>query len=188
MPYPSPSLLSGHIHRHYWSDRAHERTEFLTELVRQLEESRIPTTVHEGWTCSDLDIYPHGWSALHLCTVQEDHSGGHRLLRLRIDMRPNLQMWWACAGLVTLVYLALLTPAWIASFGAAGIAMLIALSWREGIRRRDLLIAHADRAAEAIGLFAMQPPTPVPTERSVEEALEDVLEGLRPQQLEPVGS
>ena len=186
MPYPAPSLLSGHLHRHYWSDRAHERTEFLSELVRQLDQSGIPTTVHEGWTDSDLDIYPHGWTALHLCTVQEDHSGGHRLLRMRVDMRPNVQMWWACAGLVVLTYLALLTPAWVAAVGASGLAMLVALAWREGVRRRRLLVAHADRAAQAIGLFAMQPSTPVSAERSVDEALEDVIDGLRPQRLEPV--
>lgn len=188
MPYPSPSKLSGNLHRHYWSDRAHERTEFLIELVDRLHSSRIPTTVHEGWTNADLDIYPHGWTALTLCTVQEDHSGGHRLLRVRIGMEPNHQMWWATTGLVILVYLALMTPAWIASVGAAILGGLVVMAWRESIHRRRLLIAHADQAAEAIGLLAMQPTTAAPEDLSVEEAFEGVIEGLRPRRLEPATS
>ena len=205
MPYPQPSPLSGRVHRHYWSDRAHERTEFLTELVDRLVGAGVPTTVHEGWTDADLDIYPHGWVALHLCTVQEDHSGGRRLLRLRISMRPNHQMVWAGAAAAVLALLATLTPAWVAAVGALGLVLLAALAWRVGVQRRELLVAHADQAAGAIGLFAMQPPAaapaPVPAEDTatvgapaerspverVEEAIEGVMivQGRRSQRLEP---
>ena len=157
MPYPSPPRLSGRVHLHYWSESAHERTVFLSEWVARLEAERIPTTVHEGWTRSDLTVYPHGWTSLNVCTVQEDHSGGRRLLRVRLGLVPDDQMGWAAGGVVALVAVGLAVPAVPALVAAAVLTGVAAVAWRVGLERRARVAALADQAAAAIGMVSMRP-------------------------------
>ena len=161
MPYPAPPRLSGVLHRHYWSERAHERTEFLTELVDRLGSERVPTEVHEGWTRDDLTIFPHGWTDVSVRTVQEDHSGGRRLLRVRLQLAPNAQTAWALGGAAALALVAAVTPAPLAAVlavgGAAALVALTAVAWKCGLDRRARLVGLADAAAAAIGLLSMQP-------------------------------
>ena len=157
MPYPPPPRLSGRVHLHYWSESAHERTEFLSEWVARLEAERIPTTVHEGWTRSDLTVYPHGWTSLNVCTVQEDHSGGRRLLRVRLGLVPNAQMGWAAGGVAALVAVGLGVPAVAAVLAAAVLAGVAAVAWRVGLERRARAAALADQAAAAVGMLAVRP-------------------------------
>ena len=184
MPYPAPPRFSGAVHRHYWSERAHERTEFLTELVDRLGAERVPTEVHEGWTRDDLTIFPHGWTDVSVRTVQEDHSGGRRLLRVRLRLAPNGQTAWALGGAAALALVAAVTPAPLAAAlalsGAAALVVLAGVAWKCGLDRRARLVGLADGAAAAVGLLSMQPgaatepePTaePEPTEAAPDESV-----------------
>ena len=203
MPYPTPPRFSGVVHRHYWSERAHERTEFLAGLVERLSAERVPTEVHEGWTRDDLTVFPHAWTAVSVRTVQEDHSGGRRLLRVRLRLFPNAQVRWALGGAAALGLVALATPAVPAAVGAVGLVALVAVAWRCGLERRARLAALADEAARAVGLLSMQPsalPERAPEAEGAEAeaevqgapapagALEGVFEGLRDRQFEPAGA
>ena len=181
MPYAMPSRFSGSLVRHYWSEQAHERTDFLTELVERLGDENVPATVHEGWTSDDLTVFPHGWTSHSVRTVQEDHSGGRRLLRVRIETVANAQMTWALGGGAALAVVALVSPASVAVLGALALFGLGVVAWRVGADRRLRLVALADQAAEAVGLLSMQPAAEAPAEVS----LDGVLDGLRAPQRSP---
>ena len=175
MLYPSPSRLSGRIHLEYWSESARERTEFLSEWVARLEAERVPTTIHEGWTRSDLTVFPHGWTSLQACTVQEDHSGGRRLLRVRLGLTANGEMLWTAGAVVVLVAIGLSAGALPVLATAAVLAAVAVAAWRVGLERRARVAALADDAAAAIGMVpvdaaADREPAAVPVEAGSVEA------------------
>lgn len=152
--YKRPSSLSGTILRHYWSEHCHERTTLLSELVTSLEAEGVPQVVHAGWASNDLDVYPHGWTRLEVCTVQEDHAGGKRLVRMRLRLRPNAQMSWALGGVVAFSLAAAAVPA--VAVCAAALSAVMVVAWREGLMRRSRVAALADEAANRVGLMALE--------------------------------
>jgi GT2 family glycosyltransferase len=122
----------------YWSEQWHDRTQLLNAVVAYLTERRWAKVVDPGWSNHDLIIYCHPWTQVRVCTVQEDHGSGRRLIRVRFQMRPRGIMWLAgCAS----VALAAATGMWVGvSVGVAfGVSLVAALAgvwwhaaWRSG--------------------------------------------------------
>ena len=73
----------------YWDEQWRERTELLDRVVAYFTNHRWAIKVDSGWTDSDVEIYCHPWTVLHLCTAQEDHGSGRRLLRVRYRMQAS---------------------------------------------------------------------------------------------------
>src|SRR5262249_29815779 len=71
----------------YWSEAAHERTELLGLTVVFLQEHGWGKTIDSGWEDWDLEIHGNAWTALQVCTAQEDHGQGKRLIRVRYRLR-----------------------------------------------------------------------------------------------------
>lgn len=165
--YGQPSGISDTVIRHYWSESSHDRTEYLEELVCRLERHGVPHTVRLGWRDYDLDIYPHGWTRLKLCTVQEDHAGGKRLIRVRIQLYPNAQMAWALGLLIAIELTAL--ASWPMILPALALGMLLVLAWREGLTRRGHLLTISDAAAAGVGLLSLQPEDSMEAPQETEE-------------------
>ena len=180
MLYPPPPRLSGRVHLEYWSESARERTEFLTEWVARLEAERIPTTVHEGWTRSDLTVFPHGWTSLRACTVQEDHSGGRRLLRVRLGLSANGEMRWAAGAVAVLAAVGLSASAAPVVATAAVLGAVAVAAWRVGLERRARVAALADAAAAAVGMV----PVDADADRELAEAAVEAT-AVEPAPVEP---
>lgn len=84
-----PMSISGNRSVSYWDEQWRERTELLDRVVAYFTNHRWAIKVDSGWTDSDVEIYCHPWTVLHLCTAQEDHGSGKRLLRVRYRMQSS---------------------------------------------------------------------------------------------------
>lgn len=160
---PPPLPLGGRLTVEYWSEAWHERTQLLGEVVAVLTEQRWARVLDSGWSDWDLQVYCQAWTLARICTVQEDHGGGKRLIRVRFQMLPRasarlvLAAGLAGAGVLTCIH---------AVAGAATAAVVlaaVAAAWRHGATRAARLVGVFSRAATKIGLF------PVGQARSLSE-------------------
>ena len=46
-------------------------------------------TVDSGWSDWDVEVHYHPWTMLQVCSAQEDHADGKRLIRVRYRLRPT---------------------------------------------------------------------------------------------------
>src|SRR5262249_49907965 len=44
-------------------------------------------TTDSGWAAWDLEVYSDPWTNVHVCTTQEEHGSGKRLIRVRFSTR-----------------------------------------------------------------------------------------------------
>ncbi|MBI1745704.1 MAG: glycosyltransferase [Acidobacteria bacterium] len=84
----SPRLpLRGVLTESYWTEAWQHRTQLLDSMVAYLSERRWAKNVDPGWSDWDIEMYCHLWTALQIRTVQEDHGGGKRLIRVQYRLR-----------------------------------------------------------------------------------------------------
>ena len=67
----------------YWSEQGHDRTDLIRALVSVLDERQCIKMVDTGWSHWDLEIPYAPMTNVRLCTAQEEHGGGRRLIRVR---------------------------------------------------------------------------------------------------------
>jgi O-antigen biosynthesis protein len=133
----------------YWSENGVGRLDLLRAVVAYLNDHRWGRTLDSGWSDWDLEIYCHPWTIVQVCTAQEEHGEGKRLVRVRYRLRPSgylKQLAWAALFAAALT---LALPAWpVAGAGAAALAVGAALWWRgtsRAARARTVVNALADR-------------------------------------------
>jgi hypothetical protein len=150
MPFArsTPLRFMGSDTRAYWSVGAGHRLDLLRRVMACLAQYRWGQAVDAGWSDWDLEVYchPHPWTVVRVCTAQEEHGNGRRLIRVRFTLRMTTYgrvLFWA--GLVagactwTLGLPALLTSA--AAF-TTGLWM-----WRRGTFQAAYVMAVFDRVA-----------------------------------------
>src|SRR5262249_19039016 len=81
--------LDGRHWAAYWGETGVGRTELLDGLVDYLTVHRWGKTIDSGWTDWDVELRLHPWTALRVCTAQEEHGGCRRLVRVRYCLRPS---------------------------------------------------------------------------------------------------
>ena len=81
--------LTGIRYVEYWTEDWKDRTELLNLAVSYLTEQGWKMAVDSGWTTWDLEVYFHPWTTVRVNTVQEDHGGGKRLIRVRYRLRTT---------------------------------------------------------------------------------------------------
>jgi GT2 family glycosyltransferase len=141
----------------YWSDKWHERTQLLSAVVAYLTERRWAKVVDPGWSDRDLVIYCHPWTEVRVCSVQEDHGGSGRLIRVRFQMRPRAAMWLASAvGLVTTAVLGAWLGTLIGAATAGGVALALVGVWWHATRCSGRAISVFDYAAGKLELFSCE--------------------------------
>jgi GT2 family glycosyltransferase len=137
----------------YWSEAGDERTELLALFIAWLLEHRWGTAIDEGWSDWDVEAHGHPWTALQVCTAQEDHGGGKRLLRVRYRLR--LTPFARAVGVVSLTAAAAVGVFNIAC-GAAAVLVLGGLLfpawWRGAALARDV-VEGFDGLARGQGLI-----------------------------------
>src|SRR5579872_1350325 len=90
--------FSGRQTTGFWDEAWRERTELLDRIVRYFGDHRWAIKIDSGWTEFDAEIVCHPWTVLQLCTAQEDHGGGRRLIRVRYRLRPSEDLGMLLAG------------------------------------------------------------------------------------------
>src|SRR5262249_13332145 len=85
----NPLSFSGKPIVHYWTEEGAARIELLGTVVAYLNERRWGKTLDTGWRDWDLEIYCHPWTVVQVCTAQEEHGSGKRLIRARFGLRTS---------------------------------------------------------------------------------------------------
>ena len=159
LPSASGRSLSfwGQATAEYWSEKWLDRTELLRVVVAYLTERRWAKVVDPGWSDRDLVIYCHPWTEVRVCTVQENHGSGRRLIRVGFQMRPRSAMWLAC----------LVATAGAAAVGigaglgaglatAAGLLVAMICVWWDAARRGGRAVSVLDHAAGQLELISCE--------------------------------
>jgi GT2 family glycosyltransferase len=73
----------------YWSEDGCQRTQLLGRIMAFLNNHGWGKILDSGWSDGDLEIYCHPWTVVEVCTVQEEHGQGKRLIRVRYRLRAS---------------------------------------------------------------------------------------------------
>jgi glycosyltransferase involved in cell wall biosynthesis len=165
-PWAEPALEMGPVRRlpisgsytvSYWTEQGHERTELLGLFIAYLNEHRWGRTIDSGWENWDLAVYCQRCTVLHICTAQEDHGQGKRLIPVRFRLRAGgyLKLLWLIVLLTAIT--SSLTGIWSLSL-IAGVLTAAGLGlWWRGRHRAAHAVAVWDHLARQLGLVRCRP-------------------------------
>ena len=154
------------MHCQYWSETWDERTALLNRLTAYLSEHRWGKAIDAGWSEWDLKVACYPWSTLRVCTVQEDHGSGNRLIRVRYRQKPS--GWIVPAGALAAVGIVVVVTGpvgWPIAAGGIALTGIALFLWRAATQRAGHLMAVLD--APARDCFASLPRRRQPTPRVV---------------------
>lgn len=136
----------------YWGESHPERTELLQRVVDHLGAHGCGKSIDTGWTDADLEVFHDPWKTVRMCTMQEDHGSGRRLIRIRYQQRlGGLAKAVALLGVVaSLVGVSVNWTAGVACAGAT--AVCLAAVWYSGRRLLRKLANVVDELAVGMGL------------------------------------
>jgi GT2 family glycosyltransferase len=145
------SLSGGRI-AHYWTEDGSGRLEVLGMALAYLNEHRWGKTIDAGWRDWDLEIYCHPWTVVQVCTVQEDHGHGKRLIQVRFRLRTSGYTRLLVGGACASALVAAVSAFWPAAVLAALFAMTGLAAWARGVFRAAQAVAVFDIVARQLGL------------------------------------
>jgi prepilin-type N-terminal cleavage/methylation domain-containing protein/prepilin-type processing-associated H-X9-DG protein len=150
---PEKALLSC-CTTEYWSEDGSGRQELLGLLIAELHEQRWAKTLDTGWERWDLDLFCHPATLVRLTTAEEEHGGGKRLIRVRLQARPSGYFKAALALGAVVAALGALDGSWPAFF-AGLLTVAASLMWFfRGAQRAGSIVAKVQRTAEQLGMIA----------------------------------
>jgi len=91
---------------YYWGAMSIDRIDWVTGVVRRLEEQGWPSKTDSGWSEHDIEVFGSRWSQLQLTTATEDYGEGKRLFRCRLRSSwslPGQVAFWSVLGFELLV-------------------------------------------------------------------------------------
>jgi O-antigen biosynthesis protein len=137
----------------YWTEEWRDRTELLGGVVRRLEELRWPKVIDAGWSEWDLEILRHSWTKVQICTVQEEHGGKKRLIRMRYRVRlRGFAAIGALCGLLLIASAGSVQSSWAAAIMLA-VPVCAAVLWRRCAMRAAEVLRVIDAAASEMNLI-----------------------------------
>jgi len=142
--------LSGWHEEAYWNEEYRGRTDLLRGVIAYLEKHRWGKVIDSGWCDWDLEIFCYRWVTVQVCTTQEDHGSGKRLVRVRY--RQRLRGYTKLLGLAG-VAMAVGTMALDLTIGTVllGLVPVVFLSlWWRGARMAARVVALFDAVAAAM--------------------------------------
>jgi hypothetical protein len=141
----------------YWGEESQERTQLLDSVVTHLESRRWAKVIDAGWSEWDLTVDCTRWSVVQVCTAQEDHGAGKRLIRLRYRLRARpAARALALAGVAGVAGVVLVSPAVAAAVGILFLAACLSAWWR-GLRPAAEVARVFDGVAQGLGLTPCLP-------------------------------
>jgi GT2 family glycosyltransferase len=144
--------LSGSYTAAYWSEEGCERTELLGLVIAYLTEHRWGKTIDSGWSNWDVEIYCHPWTVVQVCTAQEEHGGGKRLIRVRFHLRLSSYTRVLAAASFLAAAMGLVFQSWVAAVVSGLFLAFCPAVWWRGSYRAAHATAVFDRLAGEIGL------------------------------------
>jgi O-antigen biosynthesis protein len=131
----------------YWTEEWKDRSELMSQAAGYLAEHRWGRAIDSGWDDWDLELSGDRWAALQVRTVQEEHGGNRRLIRVAYRLRPRGAVTLAAAaGLAVATGAALVEP--LAAVAPVAVtAGFLAVVWRRAARL-------GGRAAQVIDVVA----------------------------------
>jgi GT2 family glycosyltransferase len=150
---PGPTPLTGIRCVEYWSEQGVGRTDLLRLAIAYLDEHRWGKVIDSGWSDWDLEVYCDRWTIVRMSSVQEEHGGGKRLIRIRfrVLLGPHVKRTAAAAAMTGAVAAAFGTGPAVAT--AAALFWACAALWWRGTRRAAALIAVMDGLAEQLDIW-----------------------------------
>jgi GT2 family glycosyltransferase len=151
--------LNGRYKTAYWNEASRERTDLLREVIAHLDKHRWGKVIDSGWCDWDLEVYCHGWVKVQVCTTQEDHGSGKRLIRVRYRQRLcGYTKLLGLAGLAVAAGVAALEP-FVGAGLLAALPVILAAMWRRGTRLASRVVAVFDTVAGEMKMTRFEPPT-----------------------------
>jgi hypothetical protein len=123
----------------YWGEDQPERTDLLDRIVTHLVTHGCGKTIDTGWSDADLEVFHDPWKIVKICTVQEEHGCGKRLIRVRYRQRlGGLTKAFALLGIVAAAVSLDISPSVGLACLAAVAVGLAAARWSGGRLLRRL--------------------------------------------------
>jgi GT2 family glycosyltransferase len=136
----------------YWSETGHDRTELLDRAVAYFTGHRWGLALDAGWSDWDVAVHCDPGLIVQVCTAQEDHHAGKRLLRVRYRLRPGDDLKTLALASAAAFAAGTLLGSWAALAGGTVLLAVVAGLWWHGRRRAGLVAAAIDAQASQMGL------------------------------------
>jgi GT2 family glycosyltransferase len=147
--------LDGRYKAAYWGETGIGRTELLGRLIDYLAVHRWVKTIDSGWTDWDVELHLHPWSVLRVCTAQEEHGGGRRLVRIRYSLRPSGATYALLAAASVGLGVALAVRPELVLVAAALVAPAGLAAWWRGMVLAGRAIGLIDALASGLGMTSL---------------------------------
>jgi GT2 family glycosyltransferase len=147
--------LDGRHWAAYWGETGVGRTELLDGLVDYLTAHRWGKTIDSGWTDWDVELHLHPWTALRVCTAQEEHGGCRRLVRVRYCLRPSRATYALVAGAAVGLGVVVAVRHELAVGAAALVAAAGMVAWWRGTVFAWRAVALIDALAGGLGMTSL---------------------------------
>jgi hypothetical protein len=141
----------------YWTEVGRSRTELLDGVVAYLARQRWGKVIDAGWSNWDLRIYCQTWTVVEVCTAQEEHGAGKRLIRVgyRLRLRECTKVFYG-VGLLATLGMAGINVNLAAAMLAVVLAAFLAVWWH-GAGRAARAVRVFDAVAEGLRLIRCDP-------------------------------
>jgi GT2 family glycosyltransferase len=141
----------------YWSEQGRDRTELIHGLISALDERQCIKVVDTGWSHWDLEIPYAPLTNVRVCTAQEEHGGGRRLIRVRYRQSlSTVARIVAFGGLVAAVATVVEYPL-AAALAAIPCLTVVVAGWWQGTALLSGVAAVTEEQAIRLGLIPLSP-------------------------------
>jgi GT2 family glycosyltransferase len=155
--------LSGRRAVVYWTEEGYERTELLGLVIAYLNEHRWGRVIDSGWSNWDLEVHCHPWTIVRICTAEQDHGGGKRLISVRYSLHPSGYTKIVAALAALSAAVAVGYSAWLPAAEAVLLLAACVGAWWRGTCRACQAMAVVDYLATELGLVRYEPSLPQQT-------------------------
>jgi hypothetical protein len=138
----------------YWTDLGHDRTDLLAEFNARLAKYRWGCRADSGWSSWDLEVDGYPGTVVQVQTVQENHGGANRLIRIFFRLRPRPLVTPCCIALLAATVAGTVHSPW-SGLMSAGLISVLTWSWSRAMRLGGQITALFECVADACGLTAV---------------------------------
>jgi hypothetical protein len=89
-----------------------DRLEFVTDMIRRLDDRQWPNKSDLGWSDFDVEVYGSRWCSVRITTAAEPHSEGRSMLRCKLKPSwslPSHLLFWSLLA-IELLFIGAIEP------------------------------------------------------------------------------
>jgi O-antigen biosynthesis protein len=141
-----------------WAENDAGREKLLQSLLAMAAENRWFVRVDPGWDSHDVRFYGDRWCKTDLVSVTENHGGGKRLTRVRLEPAPTFFQRVLWLGIVYVWFMAACLHGSWALLATPFLLGLLAHGWYAGRRLNAVVVASVLTVAEQVGMTVVGEP------------------------------